>query len=120
MILNTEFCARFGAMQDYTMRLTALPSVARIWPPWPTPPTTPKSCWHAGSQAYINHPRGVQVKDGNLIVSSIYTWFIEDFGGDDAGVIAHLKKYATADLTASLDDISNIADDTYDWSLNKP
>ena len=74
----------------------------------------------AGSQAYINHPRGVQVKDGNLIVSSIYTWFIEDFGGDDAGVIAHLKKYATADLTASLDDISNIADDTYDWSLNKP
>jgi len=71
-----------------------------------------------GARAYVNHPRGARVVDGRLSVSSIYVWFKEDFGGDDAGVIAHLKEYADPALAARLAAVSRIADDAYDWALN--
>lgn len=71
-----------------------------------------------GAHAYINNPRGAQVKDGKLTVSSIYEWFKDDFGGDDAGVIAHLKEYADESLQTQLEKITKISDDEYDWSLN--
>lgn len=34
--------------------------------------------------------RGAQIKNGRLIVSSIYTWFQEDFEDSNEGVIRHL------------------------------
>ncbi|UUX51030.1 DUF547 domain-containing protein [Nisaea acidiphila] len=71
-----------------------------------------------GASAYINHPRGARVESGKLIVSSIYDWFDEDFGGDDAGVIAHLKRYATGTLADALRSVGRISDDEYDWRLN--
>ncbi|WP_193188303.1 DUF547 domain-containing protein [Nisaea sediminum] len=71
-----------------------------------------------GARAYINHTRGARIEDGRLIVSSIYDWFEEDFGSSDAGVIAHLKHYATRDLAAALESVTRISDDTYDWRLN--
>lgn len=55
-----------------------------------------------GARDYINNPRGAKIDNGRLIVSSIYEWFQEDFGGDDAGVIQHLRQYANGDLAAKL------------------
>ena len=72
-----------------------------------------------GARAYVNHPRGATVKDGKLVVSSIYEWFKEDFDGNDDGIIAHLKKYADEPLRSKLDTVSSISNDHYDWSLNK-
>lgn len=72
----------------------------------------------AAARAYVNHPRGASVENGKLIVSSIYEWFKDDFGGDDTGVIAHLKKYADPKLAAQLAGIRRISDDRYDWALN--
>jgi hypothetical protein len=84
--------------------------------------------WRAGSMergldaaaaAFVNHPRGVSVlADGRLRVSSIYAWFREDFGGDEAGVIAHLRRHAAPPLAARLAAGAAIAEDAYDWSLN--
>ena len=72
----------------------------------------------AAARAYVNHPRGVSIgADGNLRVSSIYDWFKEDFGGDK-GVIAHLRKYASPELTANLARKISIAGHDYNWSLN--
>jgi hypothetical protein len=71
-----------------------------------------------GARAYVNHPRGARVEDGRLVVSSIYAWFKADFGGGDAGVIAHLKKYADAPLAKALAGIRRVSDDEYDWGLN--
>jgi hypothetical protein len=71
-----------------------------------------------GAREYINHPRGVSIEDDNLIVSSIYEWFQEDFGGSEAGVIEHLQRYAEPELTKKLKGLSTIYDDRYDWSLN--
>jgi hypothetical protein len=70
------------------------------------------------AREYINHPRGAAVNDGKLRVSSIYDWFIADFGGDDAGVIAHLKQYATPELAKALATVSEIDGGDYDWSIN--
>ena len=72
----------------------------------------------AAARGYINHPRGARVTDRGLVVSSIYDWYKEDFGGSDAGVIAHLKAYADANLAADLAEMTAIADHAYDWSLN--
>jgi Protein of unknown function, DUF547 len=70
------------------------------------------------ARSYVNHPRGVAIVDGELVVSSIYEWFKEDFGGTDAGVIAHLRRYAAPDLAAALARFAVIGDDRYDWHLN--
>ena len=70
------------------------------------------------ARAYVNHPRGARVDDGKLTVSSIYVWFQGDFGGNDSGVIAHLKKFADAPLAKQLKGIERIANDEYDWALN--
>ncbi len=72
----------------------------------------------AAARAYINHPRGASVVDGRLVVSRIYDWFREDFGDSEAGVIAHLRQYAAADLQAKLAGIADIRDHAYDWGLN--
>lgn len=72
----------------------------------------------AGARDYVNHPRGARVADGELVVSSIYEWFTEDFGGDDAGVIEHLRQYAEPELATALAGVERIGDDHYDWGLN--
>ncbi|MES2683116.1 MAG: DUF547 domain-containing protein [Pseudomonadota bacterium] len=73
-----------------------------------------------GARAYINHPRAATVEQGRLVVSSIYLWFIEDFGGNDAGILAHLRRYASATKHAELAPFKSLGDnsDRYDWGLN--
>lgn len=71
-----------------------------------------------GARAYVNHRRGAHVENGRLTVSSIYVWFQDDFGGDDAGVIAHLKKYAEPALKKQLAAVEGIDGHGYDWALN--
>ena len=72
----------------------------------------------AGARAYVNHARGARIDQGRLTVSSIYDWFESDFGGSEAGVIEHLRKYAEPALAKQLAGVKRIADDDYDWSLN--
>jgi len=79
---------------------------------------TTEALLEAAARAYVNHPRGVTVGDGGATVSSIYSWFREDFGGSEAGVLAHLRRYAAPPLAARLASVREIARDRYDWSLN--
>lgn len=72
------------------------------------------------ARAFVNHPRGVRIERGRLLVSSIYEWFKVDFGGNDSGVIAHLRRYARPELEQQLAGITRIADHSYDWALNAP
>jgi len=72
----------------------------------------------AAARAYINNPRGARFGQGGLVVSSIYSWFDEDFGGTQKGIIEHLKAYAAPDLAQKLEDTKSISDYAYDWSLN--
>lgn len=70
------------------------------------------------ARQFVNHPRGATLEPDGLIVSSLYRWYRSDFGGSDAGVIAHLQRYADPDLARRLAAVSEIADDRYDWALN--
>jgi hypothetical protein len=72
----------------------------------------------AAARAYVNTGRGANPTSDGLIVSSIYDWYQEDFGGSEQGVIAHLRAYADADLAQKLAKATSIADYAYDWSLN--
>lgn len=72
----------------------------------------------AGARGYVNHQRGVRLYNGRLYVSSIYVWFESDFGGTEASVVDHLRRYAEPELDEKLKDIRRISDDSYDWSLN--
>lgn len=70
------------------------------------------------ARAFVNHPRGVQVAAGDVVVSSIYDWFKADFGGTDARVLRHLLKYAKPELAEKLKSIGAISGHEYDWRLN--
>ncbi len=71
-----------------------------------------------GAKDYINHKRGVNLKNGKLVVSSIYHWYAEDFGGSDAQLLVHLKQYASPELASQLDTFGGRIDHDYDWALN--
>ena len=74
----------------------------------------------AAARAYINHPRGVSVDEDGLVVSKIYRWYQEDFGGSEAGVIEHLIRFAEPGLADRIRANRNIGGYEYDWSLNQP
>ena len=73
----------------------------------------------AGAREYINHPRGVSIEDERLCVSKIYKWFVEDFGGDEQGVLDHLRQYANPDLAERLARFAASDCYRYDWRLNE-
>lgn len=91
-------------------------------------PNLPKKAWEAetldvdlnrAASNYINHPRGVSVReDGRLVVSKIYDWFSEDFGGSQVGEIMHFMKFASPELVSHLSAETMIKSYRYDWSLN--
>jgi hypothetical protein len=81
-------------------------------------PSTADAMLDAAARGYVNHPRGVRLDHGRLYVSSIYVWYEADFGGDDRGVIEHLRRFAAAPLAEALARQASIAGDSYDWSLN--
>ncbi len=70
------------------------------------------------ARAYVNSPRGARAEGGKLAVSSIFKWYMKDFGGTEEGVLAEIRKYADPDLAAALENVSGIASYEYDWSLN--
>ena len=73
------------------------------------------------ARAYVNDARGVHFEgDDRIVVSSIYEWYAEDFGGTEESVIAHLIDYADADLAARLEAFDGSIGYEYDWRLNEP
>lgn len=67
--------------------------------------------------AYVNDKRGISAQNNRVVVSSIYAWFIDDFGGNVAGLILHLKRYAKPSLASALDNAVELQN-AYDWALN--
>jgi hypothetical protein len=69
------------------------------------------------AREFIAHPRGVRVAGERIYVSRVYDWYAEDFGGE-AGVLAHIRRYATPDLNRSLLRVYRRIVMDYDWALN--
>lgn len=70
------------------------------------------------ARAFVNHPRGLTVSGDAVLVSRIYDWYIDDFGGDEAGVLQHLQHYAEPDLRRQLEAAGGLTGTQYDWRLN--
>jgi hypothetical protein len=60
----------------------------------------------------------VRISDDDVEISAIYKWYIEDFGGNRWGVLAHLRKFAAPELRERLGFVESIDGYRYDWSLN--
>ncbi len=86
--------------------------------PVPFAPDTLDAQLDAAARAYVNHPRGVRRQGDDLVVSSIYHWFREDFGDSEQGVISHLLRFAAPQLAARLRRHRGGLEHDYDWTLN--
>ena len=60
--------------------------------------------------------RGARVDANELDVSIVCHWFEDDFGGSEAGVIVHLRRYAGTPIANALDAIDRIDDRDSDRS----
>ena len=74
---------------------------------------------HAAS-TYVNSFRGVNVIEGRLIISKLYDWYEEDFGGTKQDVILHLLQFASEPLQSQLKHINSIDSYIYNWHINSP
>jgi len=72
----------------------------------------------SASRDYVNSSRGVRFENGRPVISSIYVWYQDDFGGTDRGVLDHLRRYASPPLERRLANVKSIGKDAYDWGLN--
>lgn len=72
----------------------------------------------AAAMAFVDHPRGVVVDEGRLVVSRLYRWFMDDFGGDERGVLRHLMAFAAPARAMTLQRFDGIDAYRYDWRLN--
>jgi hypothetical protein len=72
------------------------------------------------ARSYTNHPRGVRFDGNRLLLSSIFDWYMEDFGGNLEGVIEHLSRFVDQETASRLRSHSGRVSYEYDWSLNEP
>ena len=76
---------------------------------------------NTGARKYVNHSRGVDFMENDfIIISSIYDWYAEDFGGNKQGVLGHITRYADEKLAKRLKNFNGTIDYEYDWRLNCP
>ncbi len=64
------------------------------------------------AKTFINSKKGVTIQGDTAKISSIYDWFVVDFG-DEAQVFNHIRKYAP-----QYNSFSGRVTYDYDWSLN--
>lgn len=67
---------------------------------------------------YINSDRAVKRGLLGVRVSKIYKWYESDFGGEQQGVLNHIRLYADANTLEKINCQQSIRGYFYDWSLN--
>lgn len=72
------------------------------------------------ASTYINSLRGVSVIEGKLIISKLYDWYEEDFGGTKQDVIFHLAQFAKEPLRSQLKHTNTVDSYIYNWHINSP
>ena len=75
-----------------------------------------KSQMRESATLYINHPRGISIKDGEITASKIFSWYAGDFGGT-AKLKSHWLQFATPELAVQIE-AASIGGYDYDWNAN--
>ncbi len=71
----------------------------------------------AATKAFVNHPRGFGGTPGNIVASSIFEWYQDDWGSAQ-DVLEHARKYAEGPTVKLLEGATEIDGYDYDWNLN--
>lgn len=79
-----------------------------------------ESLYDVGARAFINHSRGVETQGRTLRLSSIFSWFKEDFGDDRDEQLQWIANYADPALAETLRSWKTRVRYDYDWKLNAP
>lgn len=70
-------------------------------------------------RTFLAHPRAVAFNaQGKLILSSIFDWYLEDFGGTETALLSYLAQQH-GELSNQLRNYSSAIRYHYDWSLNR-
>ncbi len=67
---------------------------------------------------YINHIRGSEFVDGRLTLSSMYSWYMNDFGGTELRIKEHISRFVSPTYKNRIMNYSGTIDYRYDWNLN--
>lgn len=73
---------------------------------------------NSAAQQFINSDRAVRRTASGVQTTKIYSWYKEDFGGSDQGVLAHIRQYASPSTLSKINGVNSIENYYYDWSLN--
>jgi len=80
--------------------------------------STVEAMLRAAASAYVNSPRGVRLTEDGLVISKIYAWFRDDFGGSETLVLDHLAAHASSNTEVKIMQAVDIDGYDYDWTLN--
>jgi hypothetical protein len=72
----------------------------------------------SGEQSYLHHPRGLELQEDTLYLSSIFKWYLADFGGTREALLSYLAEQRS-DLSGRLRDFQGKIRYRYDWALNE-
>ncbi len=68
---------------------------------------------------FLNHPRGIQTLNNELTLSSIFSWYSEDFGETEAEVLKTLSAHLPSEKAKELIELQGTVRYNYDWRLNE-
>jgi len=71
------------------------------------------------AEEFINHPRGLNLTNDELTLSSIFNWYSEDFGESQTQVVNLLSKHSPRSLQEKLANFDGKITYQYDWALNE-
>ncbi len=115
---STRSCAPNSATPASTTRSIAPPGAVRTSPS----SLTKAQSWTRSSMRRRGATSTVRAASNSamaaLTVSSIFSWYKKDFGGTEASLLAHLRRYAEPELAAALAKATRASSYDYDWSLN--
>ena len=70
------------------------------------------------AKEFINHYRAVRFERTRLVLSKIFSWYMDDFGGNEKELLVHISKFARPTLQRALEEYKGKIEYDYDWSLN--
>ena len=82
--------------------------------------TNVRSLLKQSGRDYINHPRGLSLKNGKMKASSLFDWYQKDFAKNETKLMKVFAHYAEDRLALYLLGYQGQIDYNYDWRLNAP
>jgi len=71
------------------------------------------------AKSYLTHPRGAKFEGSRLTLSSIFDWYVIDFGNNQTDLLKAISKYMPEESAAKIRHYQGKIKYEYDWNLNE-